>query len=189
MAVFDYISRQEENERLSEFAIRRWDLYHLLSATFHTLWIGSTIGIVGRLYYQFVIIGFEKTCTQQLLTNAVKSGELLVLAVVSFFVILLLIFLCKLREKARSEYEKFSLFRVFNCPMKKEKLAKILSIDYYDLGTGFEKDTLGKIGNIGMSAFTVKELNSYQLSQRTGIKIEEIEKLTSEIKRVLNEDN
>jgi len=51
-AILDFAMGLEKKERISELIWRRWDMYHLLSATFHTLWVGVAVGIVYRLSFE-----------------------------------------------------------------------------------------------------------------------------------------
>ena len=51
----NYVVHSVDNEKILIMAERRWDLYHILSTTFHTLWLGVTIGLLLRLYFQSVL--------------------------------------------------------------------------------------------------------------------------------------
>jgi len=68
LAVYDYISAQaaDKCKDLAARATRRWDMYHLLSSTMYTLWIGWLVGIFYRLAFfeVFLFPGFLEMHTR-----------------------------------------------------------------------------------------------------------------------------
>jgi hypothetical protein len=188
MAVFDHVVHHEEGKELSVLSSRRWDLYHLLSATMTTLLIGSLLGIICRAYYQVTHFGFQFS-----LEGAFESGEFLVLGIVFVSVTLLLIFLDELRGFARDEYEKFAQIRILKSPIKREKLGQVLTVDYYDFGDGFKdsEELIDTLAKKGITASEVKNLNSNELINQTGITKEEdinkLKKLKEKVNTILAE--
>jgi hypothetical protein len=51
ITALDYVCHFCVDEKLVKVGERRWDIYHVLSSAFHTLWIGLIVGIAIRLYY------------------------------------------------------------------------------------------------------------------------------------------
>jgi hypothetical protein len=52
----DYVSHYKAEKETLVIAERRWDMYHMLSATKIALFWGLLSGVVFRLYYQFVFV-------------------------------------------------------------------------------------------------------------------------------------
>lgn len=73
ITAMDYVTHVEVRENLLAMAERRWDVYHVLSSTFHTLWIGVVTGIVGRVYCQFFLFNwaFPTAITQEMLAEVI----------------------------------------------------------------------------------------------------------------------
>lgn len=180
MTVFDYVVHQKGKE-LSALGSRRWDLYHLLSAIRISLLIGISLGVIGRVYYEFAV-GFHPS-----LENAFSSGELLVLVIVIISVIVLWILLDKLRQITKKEYERFANIRIFNSDVKRKQLAKVLTADYYDFGNSFKQKVIDKLEEAGITALDIKEQDSDELSRLTDIEKEEINKLKKAVNAFLVE--
>jgi len=67
ITAIDYATHVEVRENLLAMAERRWDVYHVLSSTRYTLWIGVATGIVGRVYCQFFLFNWTFPCMHEVI--------------------------------------------------------------------------------------------------------------------------
>jgi len=56
LAALDYVSHLETKSMLLILAERKWDMYHILSSTYYTLWIASVVGLVCRFCYEHYVL-------------------------------------------------------------------------------------------------------------------------------------
>ena len=54
-AVLNYIIFCGGQKTMLDYVQRRWDMYHTLSSTYHTLWLGLVVGILFRIYSEFFV--------------------------------------------------------------------------------------------------------------------------------------
>ena len=127
LAAFDYVSHSETREKILTLAQRRWDMYHLLASTFHTLWIGSAAGILCRIYYEYFLFLSEplyKIPFRDLISILLKNVEPIVLASIFVSVAFFLFFLRKGRQWMITEYAAISEARIRSSDVKREDLRK-----------------------------------------------------------------
>ena len=116
-AIFEYIMRVDEKEsveekkRFLELATRRWDMYHTLSSTFHTLWIALAVGIGCRIYFEYFLLEplfsipiFSNTLQVLNSASSLNNAEAVALMLVFMGVCVLLIVFRHVRQKLLTEY-------------------------------------------------------------------------------------
>lgn len=117
-AVLDYIVLQQEEKTILKYTERRWDMYHVLSSTYHTIWIGAVFGGILRLYYQFSLFnGFLS------ITSLAEH-----VALVSIFVLTLLLLLLVGRGRRMLMTEYRPIFEAFvrHSEVSEKNLRKVL---------------------------------------------------------------
>lgn len=126
LAVYDYISAQaaDKFKDLGARATRRWDMYHLLSPTMYTVWIGWLVGIAFRFYYWIFLFGasFSIYC------NAGFWAEFLAQ---SFILIVVVVLACLLYSGTRqtivyyADISKIRFRRLFSEMKDKKEMGEI----------------------------------------------------------------
>lgn len=123
LMAFDHIVQSKKNRELNPFAARRWDMYHLLSSTYYTLWIALGLGVLFRIYYEFHLF---RTPIPEIVCNSLKQGELIALMFIILSIAYLLCILRKGRQNIATEYALTMEMRVRNSDVTKEDLRKVL---------------------------------------------------------------
>jgi len=125
LAVYDYVSHSEKREKVFILAQRRWDVYHVLKSTFHTLWIGFSVGILCRFLYQsFLSEPLHTIAFEDLIPILSKNVEPMVLVFIFVIVAFWLHFLRKGAEWMITEYAYVSAARIRSSKVKPKDLKK-----------------------------------------------------------------
>jgi hypothetical protein len=125
LAVYDYVSHSEKRKRIFILAQRRWDVYHALKSTYHGLWIGFTLGIIYRFFYELFISTPLYTIPIQNWVS-ILSINLEPWLLISLFIIvtLLLYFLRKGAEWTVTEYGAIAEARIRDSKVEPKDLKK-----------------------------------------------------------------
>lgn len=125
LAVFDYLSHsvQEEEENLFEFQTRRWDMYHLLSSTYHTLWIGVAIALPLRLYLEYFFVQpLYEIPFQGIIWNPLENAELVALVAIFVIVASLTVILTRGKQRIITEYTNITEARIRSCEVTPDQI-------------------------------------------------------------------
>lgn len=122
----DYVNHSKVHKKLLTLAERRWDMYHLLSSTFHALWIGLVAGIISRLYFEIFLFesSFSILSTPSAGARAEALGFIFMVGCVAF----LLFFLYRGRQWIQSL-----------CASLHEARIRISKVTLEDLRGAFER--------------------------------------------------
>lgn len=77
LSVFDYVTHSRVEKNVLTLAERRWDMYHILSSTYYTLWIAILVGIICRFYYEWTVFNCSFPFHMEAMPEFVAVGGLL----------------------------------------------------------------------------------------------------------------
>jgi len=104
-AILDLTLFLEKEKKLLELVWRRWDIYHVLSSTYHTLWIGLIVGMGLRVYFQELVYKDSVLNYLGKLTVIFQNAESLALLLVFAGVVILLLLFRKERQNLMVRYQ------------------------------------------------------------------------------------
>jgi len=171
IVIHDYITHYEREKQKGVFIYieRRWDIYHLLSSTFHTLLIGSVSGLFFRIASHFLL--FEFPLSGELFQgfyDFLGTEESWVMLIIIVLVILLLYLLQKGRKWVIYQHDAASSAIISKSEVTRSDLGEVFQPDYFNLGIG--KETSGKLDDAGIfSVSTLAKANPKKLAQETQI--------------------
>lgn len=125
LAAFDYVSHLEIKEKLLILAERRWDMYHILSSTYHTLWIASLVGLLCRIYYEYFLLKPHYEISYQKLVS-ILSNNVEPIALISTFagVVFLIWILRKERKWMFTQIAALLSARIRSSKVRRHELRK-----------------------------------------------------------------
>jgi len=105
-AILDYINHRGIENEISRYRKRRWDMYHVLSSTLLSLFIGLGVGIGLRMYYERYLFNNSLESMRQTLRSTLSSLEAFLnnpeavafLAILICWLILLIAFVMGIHE-------------------------------------------------------------------------------------------
>lgn len=76
------------DKKILTVAKRRWDLFHILSATFYSLWLGLVFGFIIRICFQFILFdgnfSVPNSLTEPLILISLFAVSMIMLPVLHF---------------------------------------------------------------------------------------------------------
>jgi hypothetical protein len=169
LRVFDFISGSEDC-RLSNYASRRWDMYHLLSATLYAVGLGLGLGVLIRVF--LLLLGFP----------IANIAELLI-TIFTLLTSALLVALMRVnRDKCGKDY--LSAIHSMILDFDPDVLAGYFPVAFFKL-SGFENlDVFEEAGFL--TAAMVLKMNPLQLCLEVGMSESKIKKLQCELSNLLS---
>lgn len=126
LSVLDYVAHSNADEKILALAERRWDMYHILSSTHHTLRIGIVTAIICRFLFceYFLVEPLRGFSFPNSMLTLLENPEFWILISIFVGIAFLLFFTEKSRQWAVIAMATLYEARIRTSTVRKDKLKK-----------------------------------------------------------------